>query len=71
MSESTDLTFFQARRIVLDIAEGKGWVEQRIREKTDPDTLKLLRIIERTREELGHAVEMYGPSVDVFNRNSD
>ncbi|KAK0103680.1 hypothetical protein ONS95_005690 [Cadophora gregata] len=57
MSESTDFTPLQAREIVLDIAEGKGWVEQRIREKTDPDTLRLLRTIARIREDLGDAVE--------------
>ncbi|KAL5327036.1 hypothetical protein ACEPPN_004726 [Leptodophora sp. 'Broadleaf-Isolate-01'] len=57
MSEPTDLTPLQAREIVLDIAEGKGWVEQRIRNKTDPDTLRLLRTIEKIREDLGDAVE--------------
>lgn len=59
MSEPTDLTPLQAREIVLDIAEGKGWVEQRIRNKTDPDTLRLLRTIEKIREDLGDAVEKY------------
>ncbi|KAH6672240.1 hypothetical protein B0J14DRAFT_69385 [Halenospora varia] len=57
MSESVDLTVSQAREIVLEFAQGKGWVEQRIREKTDPDTQRLLRTIEKIQEELGDAVE--------------
>jgi hypothetical protein len=63
MSESTDLTAAQAREIVLRIAQSKGWVGPRLREKTDPETLELLGIIERIREELGDAVETY----DLFN----
>ncbi len=57
MSDSTDLTVAQAREIVLRIAQSKGWVGQRLREKSDPETLELLRIIEKIREELGDAVE--------------
>lgn len=59
MSDPTVLTALQAREIVLDIAEGKGWVEPRIRNKTDPDTLRLLRTIAKIREDLGDAVETY------------
>lgn len=59
MPEPTDLTVLQAREIVLDIAEGKGWVEERIRNKSDLDTLRLLRTIPKIREDLGDAVETY------------
>jgi hypothetical protein len=59
MSESTDLTAAQAAEIVLQIAQKKGWVPQRLREKSDPETLQLLGIIESVREELGDAVETY------------
>jgi len=59
MSGSVNLTVLQAREIVLEIAQSKGWVEQRIREKTDPDTQRLLKTIESIQEELGDAVETY------------
>lgn len=58
MSGPTDLSTAQARKIVLEIAQSKGWVEQRIREKTDIDTLVLLKTIGSIREELGDAVEL-------------
>jgi hypothetical protein len=63
MSESTDLTVAQANEIVLRIAQSKGWVEPRLREKSDPETLELLGIIASIREELGDAVETYGLSI--------
>ena len=59
MSESTELTTEEAREIVVQIAQKKGWVSPRLRERTDPETLELLRIIESIREELGDAVETY------------
>jgi hypothetical protein len=59
MSESTELTTEEAREIVIQIAQKKGWVSPRLRERTDPETLELLRIIESIREELGDAVETY------------
>jgi hypothetical protein len=59
MSESTELTTEEAREIVIQIAQKKGWVSPRLREKTDPETLELLRIIESIQEELGDAVETY------------
>ncbi len=66
MSQSTDLTTAQARQIVLEIAQSKGWVGPKLREKSDPETLELLGIIERIREELGDAVETY----DLLNPHS-
>lgn len=59
MSESTELTTEEAREIVIQIAQKKGWVSPRLRERTDPETLELLQIIESIREELGDAVETY------------
>jgi hypothetical protein len=68
MSQSIDLTVSQAQEIVLEIAHTRGWVEQRIREKTDPDTQQLVRSLERMGELLGDAVEMCVLS-DVSNGN--
>lgn len=60
MSELTEMTEVQTKRdFVLSIAQNRGWVEPRIRERTDRDTLILLRTIARIREELGETVAMY------------
>jgi hypothetical protein len=56
MSDSTELTVQQAREIVLKIARKKGWISQRARENSHPETLEALACV---REELGDVVETY------------
>jgi len=60
MASPLDITEEQARNIIENEAESKGWVPPDLRLSEDTDTVKirtLLRTLRRTRESIGNAVD--------------
>ena len=59
-SDPLNLTPAEAREVVLRAAEDNGWISVEDRENSPSGTL---RALQRTRERLGDALEMYIPFV--------